>query len=52
MGYFKIILTAVSILIFCGEQAQAQFSTDLCKQANATILLVRLETGFKEVFAL
>ena len=51
MGYLRVIVIAVPMLGLCGE-AQAQFSTELCKNANSTILIVKLQTGFKEVFAL
>src|SRR4029079_3493471 len=34
------------------DHAFAQVNTDVCKQTNTTILLVQLETGFKEVFTL
>ena len=52
MGYLRVILAAASILVLGGEEAQAQFSADLCKNANTTILVVKLRNGFKEVFAL
>ena len=52
MGYLRVILAAASILVLGGEEAQAQFSADLCKIANTTMLVVTLRNGFKEVFAL
>lgn len=51
MGYLRVMVIAVPMLGLCGE-AQAQFSADLCKNANTTMIVVKLRTGFKEVFAL
>jgi hypothetical protein len=52
MGNLRIVLTALAMLVLCTEEAQAQFSTDLCKEGHTTIIVIKLKTGFKEVFAL
>src|SRR5262249_48887263 len=48
MGYIKIILAAVLMLVLCSEEVQAQANVVVCKQTNMTILIVKLQTGFKE----
>lgn len=47
-----ICLAMMAISVFPDAPAQAQVNTDLCKQPNATILIVTLESGFRIVYSL
>ena len=49
---FRRIPAVILVLLFWAGEAQAQFSSDFCRHANSTLLVVRLQTGFKVVFAL